>query len=786
MNYQRKKILGSEKSFRRRGKISHKSAKFWAKVIVISIAAIVASGILFFFTVWAGFWGKLPGKSELANIENHISSEVYAAGGELLGKYFIYDRTHVNLDQISENVIDCLISTEDIRFYNHNGIDYRSLARVFFRTLLMRESSAGGGSTLSQQLAKNLYARQNNGIFSMPVNKAREMIIARRLEKIYEKDDILLLYLNTVPFGENVFGISAASLRFFNKNPYDLTIEEAAVLVGMLKATSFFNPRRFPERTINRRNVVIGQLVRYELISQAEADSLREIPLQLNYSPFSHNLGPAPYFREKVRQDVVRFLHDYNTEHKTSYNIFTDGLKIHTTLDYELQQLAEKAMKKQVTLQQKVMDAYYQRLPRNRAEVLIKNLMVNSDRFAALQKNKLSAQEIENVFKEKASMDIFSWDGPQSVSLSPWDSIFKMQHILHSGLISIDPNDGHVKAWVGGNDFRFFQFDNVLAKRQPGSVFKPFVYATALEMGIDPCEYVSNEIKIYEEYDEWSPENVSGEHEGYYSMMGALAHSINTVSAYYISLTGVLPVIEKARKAGIHSMLPAVPSIALGTANVSLLEMTAAYATFLNDGYTLDPVWITKIEDKDGNILFNRMQQNQPDKVWEENTVMLTREMLKAVVDSGTAGRLRGQFAIRGDLAGKTGTTQNNADTWFVGFTPGLITGVWTGVENPAFAAIYGSPVSSGTSAVPIWGEYTRTIEISRSARKYTSGHFLPLPHELAGMLDCAMYLDELPTESWWDRLFGTPQDREQRRERRDRERPSRFRRFLESIFPPD
>ncbi|MFN2396089.1 MAG: transglycosylase domain-containing protein [Bacteroidales bacterium] len=748
---------------------------------------ITAILLLFFLTVWIGLWGRLPGKKELASIENYVSSEVYAEGGELLGKYFIYDRTHVNLAQVSENVINSLIATEDVRFYQHKGIDYRSLGRVLFRTILQRESSAGGGSTLSQQLAKNLYPRKNNGIFSLPVSKLREFIIAHRLEKIYSKDDILVLYLNTVPFGDNVFGISAASLRFFNKDPYELTIEEAAVLIGMLKATNNYNPRRFPERATERRNTVIGQLKKYEYINKPVADSLMKLPLQLNFNPMSHNQGPAPYFREKIRQDVERILKDYNNKNQTSLNLYTDGLRIYTTLDYSLQKTAEEAVKKQMPVQQKVMDAWYNNVPRSRSDKLMRELMYDSERYGIFINQGLTANEAEKAFKQAVPTEIFSWDGPQSVTVSPWDSIFKMQQVQHTGLVSIDPDNGFVKAWVGGNDFRFFQYDHVLAKRQTGSTFKPFVYATALEMGIDPCEYVANELVTYEEYDDWTPENISGIYEGFYSMTGALAHSVNTVSAWYINETGILPVIEHAHLAGIHSQLPPVPSLALGTANISLLEMTTAYASFLKEGQTIQPVRVLRVEDNEGNAIFNHEPKSRNIEAWSESTALLTREMLRAVVDSGTAGRLRVQYRLNGHLAGKTGTTQNNADTWFIGFTPELITGVWTGVENPAFASVYGAPMSSSASAVPLWGEYHMNIQNDKSVRHFNNGKFTPLPDSLARLINCDMYVDELPSESWWESIFGSPEDREQRRrERRQQDRPSRFRQFLEDLFSKD
>lgn len=755
------------------------------KITAIAVASGFVILLIFFLSVWMGLWGRIPGKSELASVENHVSSEVYADGGELLGKYFIFDRSQVSLDQISDNVINSLIATEDARFYRHRGIDYRSLGRVFFKTLLQGESSAGGGSTISQQLAKNLYSRQNKGIFSLPVSKFREFIIAHRLERIYSKEEILTLYLNTVPLGENVFGISAASLRFFNKNPYDLNLEEAALLVGMLKATSYYNPRRFPERAILRRNIVIGQLQRYEYITAVQADSLKQLPLILNYNPMTHNQGPAPYFREKIRMEVMRILEDHNSLHQTDYNLYTDGLKIYTTIDYNMQLLAEQSVKKQLAAQQKIMDAYYSRATAQKAGSLMQTLIRNSDRYKSLQKAGISAKEIEDFFSKELLMELFSWDGLKELTTTPADSVFRSQQIMHTGLVSVDAQNGYIRAWVGGIDFRYFQYDHVVSPRQVGSTFKPFVYATALQMGIDPCEYVSSEIKVYEAYDDWSPENSTGDHEGYYSMLGALARSVNTVSAHYISQTGVLPVIENARKAGIRSPLPPVPSLALGTADISLLEMTLAYAPFLKNGRTLEPTWLLHIEDKNGNLIWKDERKRTSIQAWEENTALLTRAMLGAVADSGTAGSLRYRYGLQGGIAGKTGTTQNNADTWFVGFSPQLITGVWTGLENPSFAAIYGSPLGSGGSAVPLWGEYMREVQRNSQTRKYAQGSFTPLPDSLALRINCAMFLEELPPENWWENLFGTPDEKEDReRERRKKEdRPSRLRKFFENIF---
>ncbi len=741
---------------------------------------------LLFISVRMGIFGKIPTHKELASVENYLSSEILAEDGQLLGKYFILDRTHANYDQISQHVYHALIATEDARFYQHNGIDYRSLGRVLIKSLLLQQRSAGGGSTISQQLAKNLFVRQDNGFFSMPVNKAREMIVARRLEKIYSKNEILVLYLNTVPFGENVFGISAASLRFFNKNPGDLAMEEAAVLIGMLKATSSYNPRLHPEKALQRRNTVIGQLQKYGYIDTPRADSLRAMSIMLDYNPITHNQGPAPYFRENLRQEAGRILEHYNQQNQTDYDLYTDGLRIYTTLNYDLQLLAEAAVKSQLSKQQKVMDAYYKNLSPQKASALLNKLMQKSDRYESLSKAQTEASAIKAAFNKPTAMELFSWQGPVPVEISPIDSIFRMQQMLHGALISMDATNGHVKAWVGGNDFRFFQYEHILTQRQAGSTFKPFLYATAIQQGIDPCEYVSNEQTIYEEYDNWSPVNSHGEYEGYYSMTGALAQSVNTVSAHYISLTGVLPVIETAAKCGIHSQMPRLPSLALGTASVSLMELTASYGVFLKEGVPVEPIWLLKIEDKNGKILFENKKQQPYEPVLPYDASVMTRYMLQAVVDSGTAGSLRYHSGLRGALAGKTGTTQNNADTWFIGFTPSLITGVWTGLQNPAFAKIYGAPLGSNRSAVPLWGDYHRRIQHHPEVRKYTRGNFSSLPDSLAAKLTCAMYVEELPVRNWWESVFG-PSDKEQKQRRREREpdeKPrSRLRRWLEEIF---
>ena len=760
------------------------------RMILISFGASAGLILLVFLIlqglVRLGFFGELPNTGELKNLENNNSSEIYAQGGQLLGKYFIYDRTAITLTDLSPSVVPALISTEDIRFYEHGGTDYRSMGRVLIKNILLGQRSAGGGSTLTRQLAKNLFPRQRRGLLWLLGEKFREGIIARRLEKVYTKDEILNLYLNTVPFGENVFGISAGAQRFFSKHPHDLEAQEAATLIGMLKATSSYNPRTNPEASLERRNVVLEQMEKYGQLSPSQADSLQALPMEIDYSPFSHIHGPAPYFREKVRIELQEWIAEYNQKNGTDYNLYTDGLRVYTTIDFHLQRLAERSFSRQMRSLQQATNAHFRRASPSRVRSLLNQEMKRSDRYASLQKEGLSEPEIIEAFSEPVNTLVFGWDGGKTISISPMDSIFASQQVVHGGLVSIDPQNGNIKAWIGGNNIRFFQYDQVTSTRQAGSAFKPFVYAAALEEGTDPCEMVSSEAPVFEDYDNWSPENHDGLYQGYYSMEGALTYSVNTVSAKYIVDAGFEGVIDLARAAGIQGRLPAVPSLALGTAEVSLLDLTKAYSIFANRGIPIEPRYILKIEDAEGNILFQAPQTLSKEPVLSEETALIMTKMLKSVVNVGTAASLRTQIGFEYELAGKTGTTQNNSDSWFVGFTPKLITGVWVGLENPSFNSVYPLPFGASRSAVPIWGDYHSSMAQNSRTRPYLEGQTQPLPQELAEWLECPMYLDSLPQPTLLDRIFGAPED--QPRERTERKRTPRrkslLERILEDLFP--
>jgi len=755
------------------------------KAIIYGAATIAGFYLLFQFLARVGFFGEVPGTNDLKGFDNHNSSRVYAAGGEILGKYFIYDRTAVTLEELSPWVVPALISTEDVRFFRHNGTDYFSLGRVLIKNILLGQRSAGGGSTITRQLAKNLYPRQRRGLIWLIGEKIREGIIAGRLERVYSKHEILTLYLNTVPLGENTFGISAASQRFFNKHPGQLNLQEAATLVGMLKATTAFNPRINPEASLSRRNVVIGQLERYEHITGQQADSLQSLPLDIDYNLLSHGHGPATYFREMLRQELKDILEAYNKRNDTSLNLYTSGLQIYTTIDYHLQMEAEQAYSKQMRALQNTINRHYSNTRRSAVRPLLRQLARRSERYKALrQEGKSDAQALEQ-FEQPSNILFFDWNGVQNHHKSPMDSIFASQKVLHGGLVSMNPENGHILAWVGGNNIRFFQFDHVVSRRQTGSAFKPFVYAAAIEAGANPCDLTTNERPVFADYDNWSPENHDGVYDGYYSMQGALTHSVNTVSVRYLDIAGVDAVIHLAQAAGIRGKLPALPSLALGTAETSLLDLTAAYAIFLNGGVSLNPFFLIRVEDAEGNIIYRGRNIQSQDPVMHQETSVILTHMLRSVVNSGTAASIRNFVGYEYDLAGKTGTTQNNSDSWFIGFTPNLITGVWVGLENPAFNSVYPLPLGASGTAVPIWADFHAQIAQNWRTRKYMAG-FLPAPGtEWEDFLNCPMYAAELQKPGLLERIMGHPGSRALQLgdEGRDIQNRNRIRELIENAF---
>ncbi len=705
-----------------------------------------------FFLSLSGCLGTLPSKDALKDIQNHTASEVYSSDSVLIGRYFVQNRTNVKFEEISPLIINALVATEDVRFYTHEGVDTRSLLRVLIKTILMGDESSGGGSTISQQLAKNLFPRQK-GFMAVMKNKLREAVIAQRLEEVYSKNELLTLYLNTVSFGEEVFGIETAAERYFSEKPKDVNIQQAATLVGMLKATSFYNPNKNPDNAIQRRNVVIGQMTKYGYLDAAVADSIKMLPLDLNYKKITHETGLAPYFREMLRLHLDNAIDAYNTEHETEYNLYTDGFKIYTTIDSRMQHYAEKAVRRHMSELQAVFDQHWKsKRPWDEEPKLLEQAIKNSKRYKILQADGLSDIEIEKTMNTPVEMKMFSWKGGEdTMVISPVDSIKCGLMTLHCGMLAMDPYTGEIKAWVGGIDYAHFKFDHVKAQRQVGSTFKPILYATALESGIHPCDRFSNEQKVYEEYEDWSPENADGVYGGYYSMQGALTHSVNTVSAELVMQTGIKPVIELANHMGIASAIPEEPSIALGSAEIPLLQMTAAYCAFDNGGNKIIPSFLTSVEDKNGQIIIERKKISS-ERVLSESTAQTITHFLQSVVDSGTATSLRTQYGFSNDIAGKTGTTQNNSDGWFIGYTPALVCGVWTGADMPSVHFRTTSLGQGAKTALPIWALFMKQLQSDPELSIVTKKQFPEMDQRLLASLDCEMYREY---DSLWERLFA-------------------------------
>jgi penicillin-binding protein 1A len=691
--------------------------------------------------VYTGVFGHLDTVEELQDIQNYISSEVYSNDKVLLGKYYLQDRTNVRYDDLPQHLIDALLATEDVRFYEHNGIDKRSALRVVFKSILFQNRSSGGGSTIHQQLAKNLFPRKRYSLLTMPVNKFREMIIAVRLHKAYSKKEILELYLNTVSFGENTFGIETAAYRFFNKEPQDLKIEESAVLVGMLKGTYYYNPRQYPEKSMARRNMVLSQMFKYKYLNKESLDSLCLLPIKLDYVNLSHNEGLATYFREFLRMVLLEWAKNNPGKDGKPYNIYTDGLKIYTTINSDLQSYAEQAMESRMAQLQKLFDQQWKnKNPLGNNNSIINNNLEKTSQYNSLKKSGLSKNEIINELKSPKNMEIFTWQGMKEVEMSVYDSVVYYQKFLHAGLFSMEANTGYVRAWVGGINSKYFKYDHVTSKRQSGSTFKPIIYAAALENGHDPCSYMANDSVVYEEYNNWTPKNSHGGYGGYYSMKGALAHSVNTISVKLLDETGIDNVINFSKQLGITGELPEVLSLALGTGNVSLKEMVQAYSIFLNEGRVVEPLFLTRIEDKFGHVLYEG-KSSVSDPVINPHNALLMTEMMKSVVDNGTASSLRKVYGFDNEIAGKTGTTQNNADGWFIGFTPVLITGVWVGGDYQDVRFRYGGYGQGASSALPIWAEYMQKI-YQNPLYKYSKNLSFEIPEDVKLELDCEDFLE--------------------------------------------
>ena len=718
-----------------------------------------------------GVFGDLPSFEQLENPKNNLATEIISEDGVVLGKYFFENRSKVNYNEIPENLINAFISTEDVRFRNHSGIDGRALLRAIYGALTGK-SSSGGASTITQQLSKMLFTDKPSSGVERVMQKLKEWIISGQLEKRYTKDEILTMYLNRFDWVNNAVGIKSASQVYFNKAPIDLNILESAMLVGMLKNPSYYNPNRRIALTERRRNIVLSQMKKYEVISDSLYDTLVQQPIILNFKKASHNEGLAPYFREYFRGELKKWCATHTKPDGTNYNAYTDGLKVYTTINSRLQQFAEEGMRTHISSLQKDFNNHwkgYTKAPYpddfewEQIDEIIDQGMRRSERYRKLKKEGKSKNQIKSIFQKKVQMTLFSWDGEIDTLLSPRDSIKYNKFFIHSGMMSMDPKTGHVKAYVGGINYKHFKYDHVkIGKRQVGSTFKPFLYSLAMQEGYTPCSEVSNVPVVFDKNrwrleKDWVPKNSGDEFdEMSLTLKFGLANSINTVTAYIMKQFGPHAVVDLAKKIGIHSKILAVPSLCLGTFDLSVYEMVGAYSTFVNKGVWTEPIFVTRIEDKNGVVLEDFEPKTQ--EAMSKETADLMVRMLQGVVDGvyspaagvtrGTGVRLRFKYGFKNEMGGKTGTTQNQSDGYFMGITPNLVTGVWSGCEDRAahFRTIhYGQ---GANMALPVFAEYMQRVY----ADTLESGIYpidFDIPKSVDLKLDCGEATNSLGTDEF-------------------------------------
>ena len=742
------------------------------KIIIIWLIILSPFLAIFSFVNLASFefFGPLPTFDQLENPSSNLATEIISVDSVVIGKYFFENRTSSTKQDIPDNFIDALIATEDIRFRSHSGIDVKSLARAIIG-VFFGDGQTGGASTITQQLSKMLFTKTPASGVERIKQKLKEWVISAKLERRYTKDEILLMYLNRFDWVNNAVGIKSAARVYFNKKTQNLNVQESAMLVGMLKNPSLFNPNRRLELTTKRRDVVLSQMKKYSFISDTLYDSLVKTPIVLDFKKASHNEGLAPYFREYLREKMKKWCSTKIKTDGSRYNLYTDGLKIYTTIDSRLQKFAEEAVETHISSLQN--DFYnhwkgYTNAPfpkdfeQEQIDAIVDQSMKRSVRYKRLKSQGKSLKEIRKSFDKKTEMKLFSWQGKIDTILSPRDSLIYSKFFLHSGLMSMEPSTGFVKAYVGGINYENFQYDHVTSgKRQVGSTFKPFLYSLAIQEGFSPCYQVPNVPVVFDKYKwrlekDWSPRNSGGEDlEGLtLTLKYGLANSINTVTAYIMKQFGPHAVVDLARKIGIKSKILAVPSLCLGTFDLSVYEMVGAYSTFSNKGVWVEPIFVTKIEDKNGVLLEKFIPESN--EAMSEKTADVMVRLLQGVVDgvysptankkSGTGVRLRFKYGFKNEIGGKTGTTQNHSDGWFMGITPNLVTGVWTGCED---RSVHFRDITTGQGAnmaLPIFAEYMQRVYADTVN---TGIHPIPfnISRSIDVKLDCDDSLDSIEEE---------------------------------------
>jgi penicillin-binding protein 1A len=689
-------------------------------IYFLSLAVVV----LIFTGIARGWFGYMPSFEELENPERNLASEIYSSDGSLLGTYYIENRSDVHFSNLPPHLVQALLAIEDIRFRKHAGVDLKALGRVIFGLTTGRYS--GGGSTLTQQLAKNLFPRGELSTWQLVVRKLKEWVTAIKLEKNYSKEEIMTMYLNTVSFGHHAYGIKSAALTFFNKPVDSLNLEESALLVGVVNAPTWYSPVRNPERALSRRNLVLAQMLKYGFINDSVYDTVAARPLDMsNFYVQDHTSGMARYFREYLRGEMKQWCDNHYRPDGTPYNLYKDGLRIYTTIDSRLQRHAEDAVREHLSLD--LQPAFYQHwkgytwapfvfegeVVEKEVENLLRQAMRRSERYRRMSADGIPADSIEKAFDTPFNMSLFTWDGPVDTVMTPMDSIRYYKHFLQAGLLSVEPNTGAVKAYVGGIDYLYFKYDHAtLSKRQVGSTFKPFLYTLAMQEGeFSPCYKVAN-IQYTVDLptgEIWAPRNSSTQRVGeMVSLKWALANSNNWISAFLMRRYSPLSVVRMARKMGVKSSIDPVPSIALGACDLSLYEMVGALNTFPSKGIYVKPLFVTRIEDKNGNVIESFVPERN--EAMSEETAFLMLELLKGVVESGTGIRLRLKYGFNHPVAGKTGTTQNQSDGWFMGIVPELTTGIWVGCEDRS-AHFRTLTLGQGANmALPIWAIYMQKV----------------------------------------------------------------------------
>ncbi len=736
----------------------------YIRVLWLGFAVAVMGIVAIFGAAAIGLFGSMPDFRQLENPKTNLATQIFSSDDTVLGKFYFNDnRTPISFDEIPTEMIDALIATEDERFYNHSGIDFRGTARALFYL-----GKKGGASTLSQQLARQLFVGvRSRNTFQAIAQKIKEWVIAIKLERRYTKNEIITMYLNIYDFNYSADGLRSASSIYFSKKPIELDLSESAMLVGMLKNSSLYNPLRRPEMVRERRNIVYQQMLRNALITEKERDSLAALPIKLNFNPQSHREGIATYFRAYLQQFMQSWIANNPKEDGTFYNLYLDGLRIYTTIDSRLQTYAEEAVAAHMPNLQK--EFFRQNAPRfnpkapfldvtsSEVENIMNQAKRRSERWRKMKASGVDEETILASFEKPTQMEVFSWKGDVDTVMTPTDSIRYYKHFLRAGMMSMEPQTGHVKAWVGGINYRHFQFDHVMqGKRQIGSTFKPFVYASAIDqLKVSPCDslpdgYYCVEPAKFGAHDAWCPKNSGDRYIGKRTLKNALANSVNTISARLIDKVGTRPVVNLVRNLGVSSPIPNVPAIALGSADLSVYEMVGAYATFANKGIYVKPVVVTRIEDKNGTVIYQTAPETRD--VLSEESAYVTLKLLEGVTEAGSGVRLRHQGADKTNpifrdivtgypyefdnpIAGKTGTTQNQSDGWFIGMVPNLATGVWVGGEDRSthFETIaYGQ---GATMALPIWANYMKscyadsTLVVSKDA--FVAPEYVSIP------LDC-------------------------------------------------